>query len=125
MAIQEQQKISALQLHELLHQQPSPLVIDVRSKDQYEAGHIPAARNIPEGEVLEVLTKPTLNRPVVVYCNMQHPGSSGSERAAEQLRQAGYEAQVLEGGFPAWKDAGYDVEMGYTDSARFFGSEVK
>jgi rhodanese-related sulfurtransferase len=43
---------------------------------------------------------------------MMHRGSSGSERAAMQLRESGYQAQALDGGFPAWQAAGYTVEKG-------------
>jgi phage shock protein E len=41
---------------------------------------------------------------------MRHRGSSRSERAAALLRESGYDASALEGGFPAWEAAGYPVE---------------
>ena len=34
---------------------------------------------------------------------MVHPGSSRSERAAALLRESGYDARALVGGFPSWK----------------------
>ncbi|MBN1658192.1 MAG: hypothetical protein JXA93_07305 [Anaerolineae bacterium] len=40
---------------------------------------------------------------------MHHRGSSASESAAGLLRESGYEARALEGGFPAWRDAGFPV----------------
>jgi rhodanese-related sulfurtransferase len=43
---------------------------------------------------------------------MEHRGSSRSERAAALLRGSGYQAQALDGGFPAWKAAGYPVKKG-------------
>lgn len=43
---------------------------------------------------------------------MEHRGSSRSERAAALLRESGYEAQALDGGFPAWKAAAYPVDQG-------------
>ncbi|MCC6167856.1 MAG: hypothetical protein IT329_11565 [Caldilineaceae bacterium] len=43
---------------------------------------------------------------------MHHRGHSSSERAAALLRESGYEARALEGGFPAWQAAGYPVETG-------------
>jgi rhodanese-related sulfurtransferase len=43
---------------------------------------------------------------------MEHRGSSRSERAAASLRESGYQASALDGGFPAWKAAGYQVEKG-------------
>ncbi len=105
--------VSAIQLHELRAQQPAPLVVDVRSSEQYEAGHIPGARNIPKDELLEILLDPPLNREIIVYCDMKHPGSSRSEQAAEMLRQSGYIARTLRGGFSAWENAGYPVDSGY------------
>jgi rhodanese-related sulfurtransferase len=41
---------------------------------------------------------------------MRHRGSSRSERAAALLRESGFDARALEGGFPAWKAAGYPAE---------------
>jgi rhodanese-related sulfurtransferase len=41
---------------------------------------------------------------------MRHRGDSRSERAAALLRESGYQAQALDGGVPAWRDAGLPVE---------------
>lgn len=41
---------------------------------------------------------------------MRHRGSSRSERTAKLLRESGYDAKALDGGFPAWEDAGLPVE---------------
>jgi rhodanese-related sulfurtransferase len=41
---------------------------------------------------------------------MHHRGASRSERVARLLRESGYQAQALDGGFPAWKEKGYPVE---------------
>jgi rhodanese-related sulfurtransferase len=43
---------------------------------------------------------------------MQHRGSSRSERAAALLRESGYQARALDGGFPAWQAKGYLFETG-------------
>jgi rhodanese-related sulfurtransferase len=43
---------------------------------------------------------------------MRHRGQSRSEGSAALLRESGYEAQAMDGGFPAWKAAGYPVEDG-------------
>jgi rhodanese-related sulfurtransferase len=43
---------------------------------------------------------------------MHHRGSSRSERAAALLRESGYKAHALDGGFPAWKAGGYPVSTG-------------
>ncbi len=102
--------ISALELHE--RQTDSavrPLIVDVRAQPEFEAGHIPDAVNIPAAGVLESLPQLNTGQPVVLYCDLRHQGSSRSERAAEQLRKAGFQVRVLEGGFPAWEAAEYPV----------------
>jgi rhodanese-related sulfurtransferase len=43
---------------------------------------------------------------------MHHRGNSRSERAVALLREGGVEAKALDGGFTAWKKAGYPVEPG-------------
>jgi phage shock protein E len=43
---------------------------------------------------------------------MRHRGSSRSERAAELLRESGYEAKALDSGFPAWEEEGLPGERG-------------
>jgi rhodanese-related sulfurtransferase len=43
---------------------------------------------------------------------MRHRGDSRSERTAALLRESGYHARALDGGFPAWQAAGLPVEQG-------------
>jgi rhodanese-related sulfurtransferase len=86
-----------------------PVVVDVRPLEDYRESHIPGAANIPEGEILRSLKNLDQKRPVVTYCDMRHPGSSRSESAARKLRKAGIQARALEGGLPAWEEAGFPV----------------
>jgi rhodanese-related sulfurtransferase len=43
---------------------------------------------------------------------MRSRGSSRSEEAATLLRESGFDARALEGGFPAWDAAGYPFARG-------------
>jgi ArsR family transcriptional regulator len=105
--------ITPQELNEKLHDSELiPQVIDVRPAEEYQAGHIPNAVNLPSGEILESLKALDTKRPIVVYCNMRHPGGSSSERAAQELRRDGVQVRVLQGGLPAWQQAGYQVEQG-------------
>ncbi len=88
---------------------PPPTIIDVRDPAEYAAGHLPGARNIPAAELHGRLAEVPRGRPVVPYCTMRHRGSSRSERAAALLRAGGYQAQALDGGFPAWAAEGHAV----------------
>ena len=87
-----------------------PLVIDVRGPKEYAAGHVLGAVNIPLGQLPKKLSKLTRDRLVVTYCNMHHRGSSRGEQAAALLREKGYQAQTLDGGYPHWKEVGLPVE---------------
>jgi phage shock protein E len=113
MADRSKQMISALELHaELQDSALHPRVIDVRSQADYKSGHIPEAIHIPADELLESLQQLSNGQPLVLYCDMRHPGTSRSERAAAQLRDTGIQVRVLKGGFPAWEAAEYPVDRG-------------
>jgi rhodanese-related sulfurtransferase len=83
------------------------LLLDVREADEFDAGHIPGAVNIPRG-VLEfklsndpALCARELN--IVLYCKT----SGRAALAACSLQAMGYrQVQSLAGGFDAWSAAG-------------------
>lgn len=88
----------------------SPMIIDVRGPSEYAAGHIKGALNIPMGQLSRKLKQIPRDQPVVTYCNMHHRGESRGERAALLLREQGYQARTIDGGYPAWKEDGLPVE---------------
>ncbi len=107
------QWITAIELHTQMQDNAiRPLVIDMRGHSEYQAGHIPEAIHIDGDELLESLRQIGTGKPIILYCDMRHPGSSHSERAAEKLRLNGLQTRVLEGGFPAWEAAEYPVDRG-------------
>ena len=85
-----------------------PVLIDVRSRAEYEAGHIPGALNIPYEEVAERIGEVNAPDGVALYC-MKGPRARKGEAA---LLEAGYGPIFhVEGGLLAWRAAGYDVEV--------------
>lgn len=79
-------------------------LIDVRTPDEYQSGHIAKAvnYNINDASFGENLAKLDLNRPVLVYCAVG--GRSG--RAAAQLDKLGFKKVFdLRGGMTAWRAA--------------------
>jgi rhodanese-related sulfurtransferase len=66
--------------------------------------------NIPRDQLAGSLDILPTDRSIVTYCNMHNPGNSGSEYAADLLRDAGRHARALEGGYPAWEEAGYPID---------------
>jgi rhodanese-related sulfurtransferase len=85
------------------------LVLDVRERDAYEAGHIAGAKLLPRGQlelrVNQDLPDPT--RRIVVCCEFGRI----STLATATLREMGFQRAVaLDGGMKAWREAGYPVE---------------
>jgi len=86
------------------------VVLDVREKEAYDAGHIPFARHLPRGQlelrVNDELPDPTAR--IVVYCEF----GKISTLAAATLRQLGFlRAVALDGGMKAWRDSSFPVEQ--------------
>jgi glyoxylase-like metal-dependent hydrolase (beta-lactamase superfamily II)/rhodanese-related sulfurtransferase len=87
------------------------VVLDVREREAFEAGHIPGAQLLPRGQlelrVNEELTDPT--RRILVYCEFGRI----STLATATLRQMGFQRAIaLDGGMKAWREAGYGVKAG-------------
>ena len=103
--------VSAETLHTEQSVAAGPIVIDVRGASEYAAGHVSGALHIPLGQLSGQLAQLQRDRPVVTYCDMHHRGESRGERAAALLREHGYQARALDGGFPGWQRAGMPVEQ--------------
>ena len=86
------------------------VLIDVREADEFAAGHIPGAINVPRG-VLEfkLSSTPELDARdlrVLLYCKT----SGRAALAARAMRDMGYlQVQSIAGGFDAWVAAGKPV----------------
>lgn len=87
----------------------APILVDVRNPAEYAAGHIAGAVNIPLHALDARRDELPQGRLVVTYCNHQHRGVARCEQAVDVLRQRGYDARALDGGYPQWRDAGLPV----------------
>ena len=87
-------------------------VIDVREPDEFATGHIPRARPMPLGEVLELTTKLDPSKPVYVICAV----GGRSMAAAGALRQLGFDAISITGGTSAWASEGRPIATGSSQS---------
>jgi rhodanese-related sulfurtransferase len=83
-------------------------VLDVRPAEEYAAGHLPGAINIPIDQLESRLGKLCKKREVVAYC--RGPYCLMSFEAVEKLRKRGIKARRLENGYPEWSAAGLPVE---------------
>jgi rhodanese-related sulfurtransferase len=97
-------KLTALQATQVINQGKS-LILDVRSADEFAAGHIRDAKNIPLKELPNRLSEldKFKERPVIVVCNK----GLQSSKATSQLKKAGFtQASTLFGGLDAWQTQG-------------------
>lgn len=83
-------------------------VIDVRPQEEYAAGHLAGAINMPLAELEKNQADLPLGREIIAYC--RGPFCLLSFEAVAQLRKKGLKARRLETGFPEWKVAGLPVE---------------
>ncbi|SFD65936.1 Rhodanese-related sulfurtransferase [Thiohalospira halophila DSM 15071] len=85
-------------------------VIDVRPDEEYRAGHIEGAVNVPLEELDDRLAELPRDREVVAYC--RGPYCMLAFEAVERLRQQGYQVRRLEAGYPEWNAAHLPVARG-------------
>lgn len=96
--------MKSITVQQLRERSDVPL-IDVREPDEYAAGHVPGAVNLPMstiGEHLDQLPDGAFD----VIC--QVGGRSG--RVVEALTARGYDATNVDGGTGEWVASGCDVE---------------
>jgi len=84
-------------------------VLDVRPAEEYAAGHIAGAVNVPLSELEQYLKNINPKQEVVAYCRGPHCLLAFD--AVAQLRKKGLTARRLEDGFPEWKTAGLPVDV--------------
>jgi glyoxylase-like metal-dependent hydrolase (beta-lactamase superfamily II)/rhodanese-related sulfurtransferase len=81
------------------------VILDLREKDAFDAGHVPGAVHLPRGQ-LELRVNTELPDPTVKILTCCEFGKI-STLAAATLRELGYlRATALEGGLKAWREAG-------------------
>lgn len=88
-----------------LHDAPEVAIVDVREADEFAAGHVPGAVNLPMstlGSHLDELP----DGDFVVICQI----GGRSARVVEALESRGYEAANVDGGTGEWAAAGYPLE---------------
>ncbi|HHH43398.1 MAG TPA: rhodanese-like domain-containing protein [Gammaproteobacteria bacterium] len=99
------------------------VLIDIRSADDFAAGHIDRAQNIPLTELVSAQRRQALpnDRKLVLYSQ----GSELAAQAAVLLRLSGYDANLLLGGYNFWSQHVLNPDIhptGPTGSTRGFRS---
>ncbi len=85
------------------------VVLDVSEVEEYAAGHVGGAKNVPVGQLEQRLPEVVKNKglPLILVC----PNGARANRALAVAKKLGYEkAQVLAGGLKSWKEANLPIE---------------
>lgn len=83
-------------------------VLDVRPVEEYQAGHIPGAINLPLGDLKKRLKDLPKEQEIIAYC--RGPYCVLAFEAVAALRKKGFDARRLEEGYPEWKASGLPVD---------------
>jgi rhodanese-related sulfurtransferase len=86
----------------------SVVVLDVRPKSEFRAGHIAGARSAPLAVLDEVASTLPRRREIIAYC--RGPYCVYAYDAVRLLRGRGLDARRLDVGYPEWRRAGLPVE---------------
>ncbi|MGE3298705.1 MAG: rhodanese-like domain-containing protein [Porticoccaceae bacterium] len=105
-AVAASEPVSPRQLSQALQSQHPPLVIDVRTQAEFDAGHIPGAVLIPHDQLAQRLDEVPADREVVVYCHSGHRATLAERLLTDHQRSV----RQLDGSWIAWREAGLPVE---------------
>jgi len=107
-AAQRVPEISQQQLLEWQASANKPLLVDVRSAEEYQQGHVPGAINIPHDQVKQRLAEfGDKNAEIVLYCR----SGRRTGMAVDALSEAGYtRLKHLQGDMNAWQDSQLPIE---------------
>ncbi|HYU83827.1 MAG TPA: rhodanese-like domain-containing protein [Kribbellaceae bacterium] len=89
---------------------PGFVLLDVRSPELYDAGHVPGAVSLPHRRIVERnLADYAEDTLFVVYCAGPH--CNGADKAALRLARLGRPVKKMIGGVTGWLDEGFDLEV--------------
>jgi len=104
--------VSPSELQNLLAQQPSLALLDVRTPVEFAAVHVPQARNVPLDELQPAALPYPKDQPVYLLCRS---GQRATKAAGILSRDGFAQPVVVAGGTLAWIDAHLPVTRGQTN----------
>jgi len=102
-------EIGPVELKEKMNREEANFeLIDVRSREAYQNGHIPGAKMIPYEEFKMRAPEFSEYSESIVYCYNAH--CQLADKAARWLADKGYSVRLLSGGFDVWEKFGHPIE---------------
>jgi len=104
--IYEYKSISAEEAKEIMDNETQYLILDVRTKEEFDEGHIPEAVLLPNEEIDEDVSEilPDQEQKILVYCR----SGNRSKQASDKLSKLGYSNIIEFGGIVDWP---YEIEV--------------
>ena len=92
----------------MTHNHQDFILLDVRSRELYDRGHLPGALHLPHAEIKAARMESFPDGAVfVVYCAGPH--CNGACKAALRLAELGRPVKEMIGGIEGWRDEGFDL----------------
>ena len=110
-SIEETEEISEIisiapaEVYDIIINDEDYIILDVRTQDEYNEGHLDKALLIPVDDLEKVLDSLPRSKPIVVYCQ----GGVRSRKAAEILVNNGFSQVYDMGGILGWEEEGFPV----------------
>lgn len=92
--------VSPAAVAELMARDDAPLLLDVRSPEEFAQGHLPGAVLIPHDQLAERMDQIDPDRWVLVYCR----SGARATKAQSVLEKAGIEVRQIEGSWLRWQE---------------------
>jgi rhodanese-related sulfurtransferase len=86
------------------------ILLDVRPREEFEAGHLRGAINIPIDELAGRLAELPRGQRIITYCRGKY--CLFADEAADLLNENGFDVVRLEGGWPEWQTEGRPIVTG-------------
>ena len=103
--VAEIKSISPEEVYEIIKNSEDYLIVDVRTKEEYNSGHIEGALLLPVQELEDRLDELPIDKSIIVHCQ-----SGGRSRtAATTLVENGFKQVYDMGGISDWIAKGYPV----------------
>ena len=98
--------VTADEVYKMLSSNKDYFILDVRSKEEFDSGHIEGAYLLPVSELENRLAELPQDKPIIVYCR----SGSRSTSAANILLEKGFkEIFNMTGGITEWQSKGFPV----------------
>lgn len=105
--------ITSEELMSRINDQSAPVILDVRSEQEFQSSHVPGAVNVPFGDHQQGLSSLNLSKSseVVVYCES---GRRAGKMGDYMQQQGFFEVRHLQGDMRGWRKAALPSESGVT-----------